>query len=177
MRKISGLLIGVLLLAVGGVALASIPDGNGVIHGCVKDGTTGRREVRVIDTAFTTTCGSGWTEVTWSQEGPQGPTGAAGATGPAGEPTHWYTESGSINGIPAGGSAGTTVHCDVGDVAISSGWDNAFYSATADLYLDKNRPPSPSDPTAWEFAAVNPGPEPDNLQVLVRCADFAPFRT
>jgi hypothetical protein len=72
------------VLAVAGVATASIPDGNGVITACRRI-TSG--ELRVIDTATTAACPNGSTVLTWSQTGragPTGPTGPAGATGPAG---------------------------------------------------------------------------------------------
>lgn len=69
------------LALVGGVAVASVPDASGVIHGCRKasDGS-----VRVIDTASTPTCPSGYVALNWSQAGPAGPAGAAGPAGPAG---------------------------------------------------------------------------------------------
>jgi hypothetical protein len=72
------------VLAVAGVAAASIPDSNGVITACRRT-TSG--ELRVIDTATTASCPNGWTRLTWSQTGPAGaagPSGPAGATGPAG---------------------------------------------------------------------------------------------
>src|SRR5438128_7482072 len=60
-------------------ALASIPDANGIYYGCVKIGT-GQQPIYVIDTAVTTSCGKGETEITWSQTGPQGPIGPIGPT-------------------------------------------------------------------------------------------------
>lgn len=67
-------LIAVGIVLIGSAAVASIPDGSGVIHGCRKnsDGT-----LRVIDSA-TQSCASGWTALNWSQTGPQGPAGFAG---------------------------------------------------------------------------------------------------
>lgn len=66
--------VGVLLL-VGGVAVASIPDASGVIHGCRKnnDGS-----LRVIDSDAGQTCPNGWTALNWSQTGPAGPAGVSG---------------------------------------------------------------------------------------------------
>ena len=73
------------LLLVGGiVAVASIPDSAGVIHGCYK---TQNGQLRVIDTA-TDQCGPSETAISWSQtgpQGPQGPKGDTGATGPKGD--------------------------------------------------------------------------------------------
>ena len=65
-------------------ALATIPDSNGVYHGCVKTGLKGQRTVYVIDTAITTQCSKGYTATTWNRVGPQGPAGPVGATGSAG---------------------------------------------------------------------------------------------
>jgi hypothetical protein len=82
MRK---LLVGIAIVAVlsgTAVAVASIPDSSGVIHGCrrTKDGA-----LRVIDTDAGQVCDTK-TEValSWSQTGPQGPAGPEGPPGPAG---------------------------------------------------------------------------------------------
>jgi hypothetical protein len=68
-----------------GTAYATIPGGDGVIHGCyAKSGGT----LRVID-ASVTSCKSGETALNWSQQGqpgPQGPQGEPGPAGPQGEP-------------------------------------------------------------------------------------------
>jgi hypothetical protein len=62
----------------GALAYASIPDANGVIHGCytVKGGA-----LRVIDTAKGQTCATGQHALNWNQKGPQGPPGPAGVSG------------------------------------------------------------------------------------------------
>src|SRR5215467_3897974 len=62
----------------GAIAYASIPDANGVIHGCytVKGGS-----LRVIDTAKGQTCLTGQHSLNWNQKGPQGPPGPAGVSG------------------------------------------------------------------------------------------------
>src|SRR5436190_344650 len=66
-----------------GAAFATIPDGNGVIHGCYqKSGGA----LRVID-AGVTNCAQKETSLDWNVKGaagPQGPPGLAGMTGPAG---------------------------------------------------------------------------------------------
>jgi hypothetical protein len=58
---------GVLLL-VGGVAVASVPDSSGVIHGCRKNGDG---TLKVIDSA-TQTCGNGFTALNWDQHAASG---------------------------------------------------------------------------------------------------------
>ncbi|MGZ4173688.1 MAG: type VI secretion system tube protein Hcp [Solirubrobacteraceae bacterium] len=95
-----------LLLAVGAagggaaLAVASVPDGNGVVHACyeVSPGSTvpvtTPGNVRIIDTAAGQSCGlslpSGGTvperSVSWNVTGPAGTPGLTGATGPTGPP-------------------------------------------------------------------------------------------
>lgn len=88
----------------GGVAWATIPGGDGVIHGCyLKSGGN----LRVIDSSVTN-CKKTETALDWSVAGPQGPQGEPGqqgATGPQGDPG------------PAGPGAGyTDFHAGAGGV-------------------------------------------------------------
>ena len=69
------------LAAVGGVAYSSIPDAQGVIHGCY-DNSSGA--LRVIDTAGSDVCRGGETALDWNQQGQPGPTGHTGLPGPPG---------------------------------------------------------------------------------------------
>lgn len=66
-------------LVVGGLSsaavLASIPDANGVIHGCIRNNNG---NLRIIDDA-TETCGGGQTPLNFNQTGPQGPPGSGGS--------------------------------------------------------------------------------------------------
>lgn len=78
-RILIGLAIIAVLISFGGVAYASIPGPDGVIHGCRK---TTDGSARIIDSAAS--CPSGFTAINWNQTGPQGPVGATGATGAAG---------------------------------------------------------------------------------------------
>jgi len=74
-RWIAPIALGV--MAVGGIAYATIPDGNGVIHGCYKkSGGT----LRVID-ASVTNCDKTETALTWGQSGPPGAPGTPGVDG------------------------------------------------------------------------------------------------
>jgi hypothetical protein len=61
-----------------GVAYATIPDGQGVIHACYK---ANKGDLRVVDDGA---CASGEVPLVWNQTGPQGPPGAQGPEGPAG---------------------------------------------------------------------------------------------
>jgi hypothetical protein len=104
-------------LLIGGgaaTALASIPDGSGVIHGCYQPTPKGQEaSLSVIDTAGNKgKCPSGSTELDWNQTGPQGPAGAtglqgsqgpAGPAGPAGPST--AGPSGLNTGVYAGGGS------------------------------------------------------------------------
>jgi hypothetical protein len=70
----------------GGAALAatsSIPDAQGVIHGCYLSATGA---LRVIDTNAGQSCKSSEIALQWSQKGPQGPQGPPGPVGPTGAP-------------------------------------------------------------------------------------------
>lgn len=105
----------VVALAAFGVASAvqaSIPDSQGVIHGCyltkAKLASAGARagDLRVIDTEKGQTCAPDEIAVSWRQNGatgPTGPMGATGATGPTGPTVPSYV-TGSTGGqtIPLG---------------------------------------------------------------------------
>jgi hypothetical protein len=69
----------VLALAAG-VAYATIPDGQGVIHACFK---TDSGQLRVSDAGA---CNPSETPLSWSQAGPAGPQGPPGPQGLAGPP-------------------------------------------------------------------------------------------
>ena len=78
-RTRTAALVAVVVAAVS-VAYASIPDSNGVIHGCY-DKNNG--QLRVIDPAVSS-CNPSETPLQWSQTGPQGPMGPQGPAGSAG---------------------------------------------------------------------------------------------
>jgi hypothetical protein len=63
-----------------GAAYATIPGGDGVIHGCYADPNGA---LRVVDTS-TDRCGKHETAIAWNQRGPTGDTGPTGPTGPPG---------------------------------------------------------------------------------------------
>lgn len=64
----ASVVIGVVGGVAGGIAYASIPDSNGVIHGCYQKK---KGDLRVIDSA-SQSCGSKESPLTWSQTGPPG---------------------------------------------------------------------------------------------------------
>jgi hypothetical protein len=65
-----------LLGAGAGVAYASIPAPDGVIHGCYKTSTG-----MLIAIDSSASCPSGYTALNWNQTGPQGPAGSPGLSG------------------------------------------------------------------------------------------------
>ena len=78
--------VGALLLA-GGVAYATVPDGNGVIHGCYAKTSNGQAlagSLRVVDTGMGQSCQSNENALSWNQQGVKGATGPQGPAGPAG---------------------------------------------------------------------------------------------
>jgi hypothetical protein len=82
-RGLVAIAAGAALLVAAGVAYATIPGPDGVIHGCyARSGGS----LRVID-ASVTNCKSTETSLDWNVQGPQGPAGppgSQGATGPQG---------------------------------------------------------------------------------------------
>ena len=62
------------LLALGGIAYATIPDGSGVIHSCYSNSSG---SLRVIN-APSQNCTATETALAWNQTGPTGPTGTPG---------------------------------------------------------------------------------------------------
>ena len=83
-----------------GIAYASIPDSGGTIHGCVKTATAtnGTHGIKVIDTATTSTCPTGFNNLNWPTKGQLLYQNITFFTGP-------YTNGetvGTFNGVPAG---------------------------------------------------------------------------
>jgi hypothetical protein len=138
-------LVGAVVAAsLAGTAYATIPGGDGVIHGCyMKSGGT----LRVID-ASVTKCKSTETSLDWSQRGLPGPQGDPGPAGPQGEqgepgapgglagyqivsavsednsaPFKTLTASCPAGKVPVGGGAQTNLE---DDVAVTSSDINGF---------------------------------------------------
>ena len=59
-----------LVVALGGVAFATIPDSSGTFHGCVANGNG---NLRVVEGAAD--CGRNERAISWNQQGPAGPPG------------------------------------------------------------------------------------------------------
>ena len=61
-------------VVIGGVSYASIPDSNGLIHGCYKTAasSTGTHKLTVINSATTSACPSGFASLNWNADGANG---------------------------------------------------------------------------------------------------------
>jgi hypothetical protein len=130
MRRI-GTIAGVAaaLLLVGGIAVASIPDASGVIHGCRKNSDG---QLRVIDSDLGQTCATGWTPLNWSQTGPQGPAGAAGVSGREVVRTALNVPA---NSYAAGEGFSLYAFCPSGKLVVGGGGEGA-----APMLLQGSRP-------------------------------------
>ncbi len=84
LTRVAPIALAAAVISVSGIALASIPDASGVIHGCYKTSGPAQGVLGVIDTGAGQACPSGTTPLSWNQTGPQGPAGATGATGAQG---------------------------------------------------------------------------------------------
>jgi Collagen triple helix repeat (20 copies) len=115
-RGVAVAVVVVVAIAVGGIAYASIPDANGVIHGCYRP-TTGQLIVAISGKG----CEEGWTPLNWNQTGQTGPTGLTGPTGPTGltGPTGATGPTGTTGTTGPTGPTGT----------LSSAFFDAFTSA------------------------------------------------
>jgi len=78
-RTLTVALVAAAAAVAGGIAYASIPDSNGVIHGCYSlngaNGTNGT-PLNIVNSA-NASCSRGQQEVTWGQVGPQGQPGVS----------------------------------------------------------------------------------------------------
>jgi hypothetical protein len=67
-------------LLIGGIAYASIPGRDGVIHACYKTSNPAKGSLVAIDSAAS--CPNGYKGLNWNQTGPQGEQGPQGESGP-----------------------------------------------------------------------------------------------
>src|SRR5688500_13102019 len=76
--------LAVVVLAVGGLASATVPDRNGVIHACY-DKQSGQTRIVDTESGLPKSCGSKEMAISWNQTGPQGATGPQGPQGLQGD--------------------------------------------------------------------------------------------
>ena len=129
------------------IAHATIPDGNGVIHGCYRnsDGS-----LRVVNDP--TSCKRDETALSWSQTGPQGPQGPVGPPGPQGlqgapgtsASSHAY-EASNTHELPE----------DTYLVGLTLPPGEYVVWSTVDFYNDSNGDPS-TECALWTGSVANP---------------------
>jgi Collagen triple helix repeat (20 copies) len=169
---------GALALAAG-VAYATIPDNQGVIHACYK---IDNGQLRVVDTDGGGSCGPSESALAWNQTGPpgapgpqgpkgdQGPQGAQGIPGPQGDPgadgqpgISGYTVVHNSTG-GADWNLFATVFCPAGTKVLGGG-------ASTDPDGDVTQSIPLTQPPGWYAFAHNTDPDPGwSLSVTAICA-------
>jgi hypothetical protein len=115
-----------LVIALGGVAFAAIPDSNGTIHACYQKNSG---NLRVVDSSHD--CRPSERALSWNQRGPQGATGAAGPAGPTGA-----TGPRGATGLPGATGASTVYEDHVVELqSIAGGVYVASITVPAGRYL------------------------------------------
>ncbi|HSS55860.1 MAG TPA: hypothetical protein VLK79_14525 [Gaiellales bacterium] len=112
-----GCVVGAVVASAVGVAYAAIPDNAGTIHACYQNVTSANKPLKLLDTAKTTACPSGWKAVTWNQKGQQGVPGTNGTNGVSGYQTVTVSVS-ATNGDHLPGQA----NCPAGKVPVGGGF-------------------------------------------------------
>ncbi len=80
--------------AAASIAMATIPDDSGVIHGCYSTLPLSG-QLRVVDTATAKSCRANEKPLDWNQQGRRGVTGPTGPAGPSGISQAWFKEASS----------------------------------------------------------------------------------
>jgi hypothetical protein len=140
MRRSAILAAAVALLVLGGVAYASIPDANGVIHGCRKNSGGA---LRVIDSDAGQTCAGSETALNWSQTGPPGLSGLE------------RVQADSGVSIQPGDTATVLAQCPTGKKAIAGGFVNIAWTN-----IVVSRSQQSGDSTGWTTTFANPSATP-----------------
>ena len=163
MKKLLGLVLAACIIVAGGVAVASIPDGSGVIHGCYR--TSSGHDLRVIDSS-TESCTSNEVALNWNQTGPQG---ATGATGPAGPSSLAATLSTRTEAFQPGNSS-SPANCGAGQIAVGGGFVDI---SNGDVSLISSRPIFNDNQSpavwAWSIGIHNPTANAVNVTLYAVC--------
>jgi len=156
-RVRTGALLAAGTLGVGAaIAIASVPDGTGVIHACYQVAAGGGTEpsanpgnVRIIDSGSQNCDAASERSLTWNQQGPQGSPGSPGIQGPPGAqgtltavvappvPDAGHAKLTFSGGRTRSGLAGTTLEFDV----LSIGFGVTGPGAKGSGYTTKGSPP------------------------------------
>jgi hypothetical protein len=183
-RLVVAFLAGAGLFGIATAVDASIPDSNGLIHGCYSK-TTGA--LRVIDTAKNQKCGTAELALSWNQRGPkgmrgasgatgitgmQGPTGTRGSTGPTGT---FSTANPTVIDTTVPVTGYTTfayAYCPTGTHIYTGGYifgHNVSFRVPIDVPVFASSQPSGED--GWEVELFVDNPPPDgHVDVYAVCA-------
>jgi len=138
-RRLLFVIVGVVAVSGVGVAVASIPGTDGVIHGCYPS----NGNLRVVNSP-SETCKSNETSLDWNAQGPSGATGQQGPSGPAGPPGPSSAQSISPGVVVLSGRTTVgTMSVDAGAYAIQAKTvvaDDASESVYVFCFLDVNNP-------------------------------------
>lgn len=156
-----------LVVALGGVAYATIPDGNGVIHGCYDRSGS----LKLIDTGAGQSCPKGYTALSWNQSGPQGPAGANGVT-------HVVVRASAAIILLANTGFDVTANCNPGEIATGGGEHSLGQGNPGLVSIFRSQPTLNGAPdlasgataNGWRVDAVNNSPYDTELQAYVMCA-------
>jgi hypothetical protein len=173
----------VLVLAVGGLAVAAVSSSPAQIKACASKKTGA---LRVIAKGK---CTKSEKAVAWQKQGVAGPAGAAGAAGPAGATRVTVrTAQLAINHtscnqfIPGGpyscfGSGTATASCEPGERATGGGYSKPADVTVAVPSMQESAPtPTSGTPTGWTVTVAGPtavasgSPPPTEMSVRVICA-------
>lgn len=146
------------------IAYASIPDADGVIHGCYK---RAGGQLRLIDHPAAQ-CDNNETAIQWSQTGPQGPTGPEGPIGPQGpagpggaKAMAYVNLNGSIGrcynavtGSTTGNCGFTVTNLGTGRKSVDFGFDlrGSFFSLTSEHVFFEDDPITVNHLTVGDLA-------------------------
>jgi hypothetical protein len=180
------------LTVAGGIAYATIPDGDGVFHACVKEKNGAVRLIDPSDPGRTGHCKGQEVAVSWNQTGqtgpigPQGPmgntgpTGAAGATGAPGlsglQTVTLASLSNSISPKEAALLCPAGKRVIGGGAAILGGSVPSVPDLAATVALKSSRPLTLPSGDAWTARAeeITPGFDGNwSLTIYAICANVA----
>ncbi len=154
------------MLAAGGVAYATIPDSNSVIHSCY---TTKGGSLRVIDPGAGESCNLKESPLDWNAQGPTGPTGPAGPQGPKGDQgsagISGLEETSRTVSLPPGGWI-VNVDCPTGKLAISGGWELGTQPG-----IDVQTSSPYKDDSGWTFVFINTTSSTTTITAYAMCAN------
>lgn len=124
MKRLPAVATIVIALIIGaGIAYASIPGPDGVIHGCYKTSNPAQGALIVIDSAAS--CPSGYTALNWNQTGPQGPAGISG-----------YEVVHDVFVANNGTETTHVTNCPVGKTAFGGGYDPTVHTTLVQITAD-----------------------------------------